>query len=216
MVNNYLNYKLVSFDHTKSTTFQFEAPLVDLSFLSKITGKDLSVGAVNVPKREVLTTVGATPTITLASTPVGTTLKVYLLTASRDHGTVQTAGTPSSTVNTYSIASGVITLNATTAPAGTQIIVYYDYAAGSTTQTVTMTADKFPPYMKIVGEGLVTDQVTGTDTVPVKFTILKAKPKNNFSLTMKSTEATTLSMEFDLFAVLVGTEQVYYTMNIMA
>ena len=63
------NYKLLSFDHTKSMTMKMELPLVDLEMIAYLTGKAISVGAKAVPKREVLTTAGGTPTVTLAATP---------------------------------------------------------------------------------------------------------------------------------------------------
>jgi len=193
------NYKLLSFDHTKDCTFMLEMPLVDLEFLSMLTGKSLDIGAANVPKRQVLTA-SAGNTITLAATPVSGTLRVFLLDGDRDYGTEQTAGTPASVQNTYSITGTLITLNATTAPSGTKIVVQYQYASAATTRTVHFTADKFPIYVTIDGVGTVTDQVTGAERITA-FAIKKAKPKNDFTITMKSTEATVLTMEFDLYTV---------------
>lgn len=174
----------MSFDHTKDASVKCELPLVDLEFIALLTGKSLSTGAVNVPKRQVLYA-SAGNTITLASTPVAGTLKLYLLTGGRDNGTEQIAGTPASVQNTYSISGTTVTLNSTTAPLGTGVIATYNYSAPSTTQTMTFTADKFPGYFRITGEGLATDADTGA-TVPVKFEILKCKPQNNFNITIKS------------------------------
>jgi hypothetical protein len=183
---------------------KFSMPLVDLGFLSQLTGQDMLTGAVNVPKRQILTA-SAGNTVTLASTPVSGTLKVYLLDGSygtvlgRDYGVTQTAGTPASTVNTYSVAnSTVLTLNATTAPENTKIICEYDYAAPATTRTITFRADRFVGYFALDGFGLVTDQVTGAQR-DVIFNIRKAKPKNDFTITMKSDAATVLEMDFDLY-----------------
>jgi len=193
------NYKLLSFDHTKDCTFTLEMPLVDLSFLSMLTGKSIDIGAINLPKRQILTA-SAGNTVTLAATPVSGTLEVYLLEGDRDYGTEQVAGTPASVVNTYSISGTLVTLNATSAPSGTKIIVKFDYAAAATTRTVYFTADKFPIYVTIDGFGKAIDQVTGVEEETV-FIIKKAKPRNNFTITQKSTEATMLTMEFDLYTV---------------
>jgi len=215
--DNKLNYRLVSFDHTKTSTAKVSSPIVDLEVLAKLTGKALSVGSANVPKREILTTSGATPTITLAATPVTGTLQVYLLDGDRDVGTLQSAGTPASQENTYS-GTVTLTFNATTAPAGTRIVAYYNYATAATTQTITMTADQFAPYMKMVGTGIATDLVTGASDVPVIFELLKVKPKNTVNFTLKSTEATQLEFDLDLFSVLNTTtnEQEYFKMYILA
>lgn len=210
------NYKLVSFDHTKNATMKMELPLVDLSFIALLTGKAMNVGAVNVPKREVLTA-SASNTITLAATPVSGTLKIYVLSGDRDNGTEQTAGTPGTTQNEYSISGAVVTLNSTTAPSGTKFAVTYKYATPATTRQMTFTADKFPSYFRIVGDGIVTDQVEGVEYY-TKFEIKKAKPQNNFTVTMMSTDATKLDITWDLYAVDVTnddgtTDKVYYTMT---
>jgi hypothetical protein len=209
------NYKILSFDHTKSMTFKGEMPLVDLNAIAMLSGKAIKIGTVNLPKRESLT-VTAGNVITLAQPPITGTLKVYTL-SGRDSGIEQTVGTPASTPNTYSIAGAVVTLNVTTAPVGSTFVAVYTYASPSTTTTTTFTADKFAGYVKISGVGVATDQVTGA-LVPVVFDIKKAKAKNNFSLTMKSSEATKLNMEFDLYAVDVsdgsgGIDKVYVTMS---
>lgn len=210
------NYKLLSFDHTKNATMKCELPLVDLEFIALLTGKPVAVEAKNLNKREVLLS-SASNTITLSATPVNGTLKVYLLSGDRDNGTEQTVGNPATTQNAYSIAGAVITLNATTAPQNTKLVVTYDYSAPATTRTMTFTADKFPGYFRITGDGIVTDQVTG-ETYVVKFDIKKAKPKNNFSITMMSTEATKLNIEFDLYSADVtnqdgSVDKVYFTMH---
>jgi hypothetical protein len=54
--------------------------------------------------------------------------------------------------------------------------------------------------MKINGIGVWFDEYAGSNETVI-FEIFKAKPKNNFTLTQKSTEATVLTMEFDLMTV---------------
>jgi hypothetical protein len=44
------------------------------------------------------------------------------------------------------------------------------------------------------------DEVLGENKTVV-FEVMKAKPRNTFSLTQKSTEATLLTMEFDLYSI---------------
>jgi hypothetical protein len=197
------NYNLMSFDHTKTARMKNELPLVDYSFLALLSGKELNVGSVNVPYREILTVDGSNQA-SLASTPVSGTLKLYLLSNTRDNGTEQTAGVPATTQNTYSISGTTVTFNATTCPLNTQVIATYSYAGAATMRQVTFTADVFPGYFRIVGAGKVTDQVDG-NTYITKFDIKKAKPQNNYTLTMKSTEATKLNITWDLYPVDVTT-----------
>lgn len=191
------NYILVSFDHTKSGMMMLEMPLVDLEFLSQLTGQDLSTGAVTVPYRETLTV--ASSSVTLASTPTASSLTVYILDDGRDYGTEQTLGSASNP-DEYELTGGVITLNGTSCPDASKVICEYTYSAPSTTNTTTFTANNFPDYMKINGIGTWLDEYAGANKT-VLFEVMKAKPRNNFSLTQKSTEATILTMEFDLYSI---------------
>ncbi len=203
------NYKLLSFDHSKDMNFTAKIPLVDLNTLAMLTSKPLTIGATNVPIREVL--VSATQTITLSQTPVTGTLKIYLV-SGRDVGVEQTVGDPATTVNTYSISGKTVTLNATTAPDGTTFVCTYSYSAPATTATTTFTADKFANYVRIVGQTLMTDEVTGA-IIPAVFDIKKAKAKNDFTLTMSSTKATEIDLDFDMYSIFDGNNQVFCTFN---
>lgn len=205
------NYKLVSFDHTKNMVMKSSLPLVDLEFVSMLTGKDMVLGTINLHKREVLTVNGSNQ-VTLAATPVSGTLNIYLLSNDRDNGTEQTEGS-TGTQNKYSISGQQLTFNVTTCPENTKVVCSYDYEAPATTRTMTFTADKFAGYCRMVGDGIVTDQVTG-ETYYTKFDIKKVKPKNNFTITMMSTDATKLEIEFDMYSVDVtnddgSTDKVY-------
>lgn len=189
------NFKLCSFDHSKNGNFKLEMPLVDLSFLSKLSGKDITTGTASIPTREVLTV--SSGAVHLAATP--TSLNVYILNDGRDYGTEQTSGS-SAVVNQYTQSGQTITLNATSCADNSKVICEYSYTAPADTKTITFTANNFPEYMKINGIGIWYDEYLGENKTVV-FEVLKAKPKNNFSLTQKSTEATMLTMDFDLYTV---------------
>jgi hypothetical protein len=191
------NFLLCSMDHTKKGTFKLDMPLVDLGFLAQLTGQAITLGTANIPTREVLTV--ASGAVHLAATPVSGTLSVYILSNGRDYGTEQTSGS-SAVLNQYTLSGQTVTLNATSCADASRVICEYDYAAPATTNTITFTANNFPEYMKINGIGLWYDEYAGTNKTVV-FEVMKAKPKPNFSITQKSTEATMLSMEFDLYTV---------------
>ena len=194
------NFKLLDLDHSKDCTFAAMLPLVDINALAVKLGKDVSVGAVKTPMKEILSA-SATNTITLTKTPLTGTLKIHLLENERDLGTVQTVGTPASSPNTYSIADKVVTLNATTAPENTKFIVFYEYTSGTAAQNIKITATDFPNFITITGRGLVDDDQEG-QKIPVSFKVHKAKVQPQFELTMASDAATELDFTTDCYTVL--------------
>ena len=178
------NYKLMSFDHTKTMDFKCTLPLVDMTMLSQLAGKPLITGKAVVLALTENLTASATNTITLSqgATIETGSLQVFLLTGTRDLGVQQTLGTPTTAPNTYSVtAGGVITLNATTAPAGTEFVAFYNYTSASTVSQITFTANDFPGYMRVIGQGLVTDAVSG-EIIPTIFDVKKCKMQNNYSI----------------------------------
>jgi hypothetical protein len=201
------NFQLTSWDHSKKMTSLIKVPLVDIKLLGHLTGTAMATGATTAHRDEELVTVGATPTITLSSTPTSGTLKVYVVSGDYDL-TIQAAGTPSSTVNTYSLSTCTVTLNSTTAPAGTRVLVTYDFTTTATANLVTVLADKFTDFVRITGMGLWRNVVTGDDEV-VSFDLRKCKFKSAFKLTQSSTEATSLDLEADLFYETSGLNKVY-------
>ena len=194
------NFKILDLDHTKDTMFNSMLPIVDVKALATKLGVDVVEGAKAAPKTEILI-VGATPTLTLAATPLANTLKIHKMEFERDLKEEQTAGTPASTPNQYSITDKTITLNATTAPAGTKFLVSYEYTAGANTQNIKITANDFPNFITITGTGLVDDDQEG-QKIPVTFKIHKAKVQPDFELTMEGSSATELVFNCDCYTIL--------------
>jgi hypothetical protein len=181
-------------------------PLVDINLMASLMGDTVATGAQNVLKREVLTV--ASGTATLSSAPVaGTTTSVFYLDGTRDNGTPLTVTASAPTAGQYSISGTTITVD--TADNGKQIVVWYTYATPNTATKFSMKANKFVKPMKLVGEGIARDQVTGTDKA-CAFTIYNAKFKPNFNFALSSTNATKLDMELDMYAVTQGSDYVYY------
>nr|BDD47804.1 hypothetical protein 5 [Bacillaceae bacterium] len=190
------NYRLMSFDHTKTSTFQLTLPMVDLKMLALLAGEDLATGASNVFKREELTiTSGAA---TLASAPVDGTLFIFELTGLRDNGTEFTKVAATPAASQYTISGTTLGFN--TADNNKKIVAFYQYTSATTAQKISIKANKFPKAVTIYGDGLWQDQETET-TKAVKVNVFKAKAQPNFTLTMSSTDATSLELTFDLFAV---------------
>ncbi len=205
-------YRLTSFDYGKKVTSKISIPLVDLNLLAHLTGTDLSTGATTAHQDEVLISSGATPTITLSSTPTSGTLKIYKINGDYDISTVQTEGTPATTENQYSISGTTVTLHVTSGVAGTKFLAMYDYTTGATATLITQLADRFNDFVRITGSGLWRNVYSTTDEV-VSFDLKKCKFKPNYTLTQASSSATTLELEADLYFVTSGANKLY--MNIV-
>jgi hypothetical protein len=69
--------------------------------------------------------------------------------------------------------------------------------------------------MRVIGQGLVTDAVSGA-IIPTIFDVKKCKMQNNYSITMSSTKATELALTFDMYNIDVtnsdGTIDKVYTL----
>lgn len=193
------NYKLASTDHTADATFKATLPILDTSALASMTGKALVTGATSIPKKEVIT-ITVAGTMTLASTPITGSLKIYKVLNDRDISTEQTVGTPGTNPNEYTIATATVTLNTTTAAIGTKFLAVYNYTSTALARKMTITANNFPGFVRITGDALALDQVDGL-TYPVKFDIKKAKVKPGFEWTFASDKATEIPFEYDLFPV---------------
>jgi len=193
------NYKILDLDHTKDCTFASMLPLVDINALAVKLGVSVTEGATSATMQEILT-VSASNTITLSATPTGSTLKLYKLSDERDLGVEQTAGTPASTPNEYSISGKVVTLNSTTAPENSKFIAFYEYTSGTTAQNVKITASDFPSFITITGRGIVDDDQDG-QKIPVSFKVHKAKVQPQFELTMAGDSATELDFTTDCYTI---------------
>ena len=193
------NFKFLDLDHSKDCTFSATLPIIDAFALAVKLGRTVTTGASAATRRDILR--ASSSTITLTETPIAGTLRIYRLLSERDLGVEQTVGTPATTPNTYSIAAKVITLNATTATAGTPFIVFYEYNSGVLAQNLKITASDFPAFITVVGRGIVDDDQDGRK-VPISFKIHKAKVQVGFELTMSSSTATELDFTTDCYTIL--------------
>lgn len=210
------NFQIIGLDHSKKTALNIMLPIVSLNTLAIKLGRSVSTGASTyATKTECLVTAGATPTITLSATPTSGTLVVYTIASGteRDLDTIQTAGTPATTENEYSISGTEITLNSTTAPAGTHIWVSYDYTSGANAENLKITANDFPTFITIRGKGILEDDQANL-RVPVSFIIHKAKVRADFELTMANDAATEVAFDCDCYTIKDCTNNERVSVNI--
>jgi hypothetical protein len=191
--------RAIRWDYGKKAEVKFSFEVFDLKWLSVLTGSSFVTGATNIMAAEYLTTSGATPTITLAATPVSGSLAVFLLNSDNiTHGTEQTAGTPSSTQNAYSLSGRTVTLNATTAPAGTDMVVYYLKATEATAQKLSIAAEVFPTSYSLFMDTYIRNKDTNVDSY-VQWNYPNVKPIGNFTITTSASDITKLDVTFDVF-----------------
>lgn len=186
------NAKQMSFDHSKTSTFQITAPLVDLNLIAILTGEEVVTGAGigEIFKREVLTVVdnAGTLEVELSQTPVGD-VKLYKLEGLRDNGEEFTG----------TVAGTTVTVT-TPAVAGEEVVAFYQYAAPASAKKVSVKSTKFPKAVEIFGTGLARNQEDEQD-YPCHVHVFKARPQMNFTFTMEGTNATNLELTFDLYEV---------------
>ncbi|MFF2093518.1 hypothetical protein [Paenibacillus sp. NPDC058174] len=197
------NVDQLSFDHSRESTINVTMPLVDLKAVAMLTGEDLVTGASDIFKREVLV-VAADNTVKLSAAPLANSLFVADLAGVRDYGKEITLGSATPAAGQYAINDKVISLNATSHPEGSEIVVTYLYASATTAKKISIRGNKFPKAVKIYGTGLARNQEDEKD-YPVHVTVHKARPQANFTFTMEGTNATNLEIVFDTFTV-VDTE----------
>ena len=189
--------RLLGWDFGRTSEMTMQDALLNPKAISVAMGTNLTVGVANVYNREVLTAVdnAAVIQVTLSETPIlkGTPAEdidgVYKTTDGYEH---TTEILPAS----YSVAAKVITLSAGVA-AGEKVIVYYEYATAATAQTVTIDADKFSAYYKVIGTTVVRN-LNGTDE-PFQIIIPKAKFKPGFNITLDAENPSVFDFGLDIF-----------------
>lgn len=171
------NPKLLSWDYNREGTVQIQNALMSTKSIALMTGNAVTTGVTNVHYREVLTAVVGSAGKTKV-TPTKTALT--------------TAGTYSAFKVSDDAADVAVTITTgdfvfadTDVPVGTQVAIYYQYATGATAQTITISADKFPGFVKVVGDTVVRNADTGIDEA-FQIIIDKAKIQPGFTFTFQA------------------------------
>lgn len=190
--------RAIAWDHNKQSTLKMELEVFELKWIAMLAGSSFVTGATNIIKREVLT-VSVANKASIAATPVVGSLAVFKLKSDLiEHDTEQTAGTPATNVNEYSISSLEITFNATSCPSTTKVVVYYLTASAVTAQKLEIKENVYPENFEIWGDTMITDK-NGTGNTYVQIHYPNAKPIGSFTITMSESEVTKLDITFDLF-----------------
>lgn len=188
--------RLLGWDFGRTSEMAIQDALLNPKAVSMVMGTSLTVGAANVYNREVITAVTTTGvTVTLAETPIlkGTpALDIDGLYKTSD-GYEHTAEVLPAN---YTVATKIITIT-TGVAAGEKVIAYYEYATAATAQTITIDANKFSAYYKVIGKTVVRN-LEGTDE-PFQIIIPKAKFKPGFNITLDAENPSVFDFGLDIF-----------------
>jgi len=197
----------VSADHSRTSEFTSELPLIDIGMLGVKLGKAAVKGAATAPMFERLQ-VAKSSKVTLKQTPKTGTLKVYVLALNgRDIVSELTADTTASAADKYAINGKEITVH-NTITEGTYLRCAYDYTSGANTQLVRVTADDFPFDVRITGRGYGKDE--SGNISPVAFIVHRAKPTPDFEMTFANGQATNINFNCTMLATLIDNEMAFY------
>lgn len=198
------NKRLLSFDHSKTTTVNVTLPLVDIKMLAMISGDEVEEKIKNIFKREVLI-VEEGNIVNLKKAPIGESLYVYTLQGNRDLGDVLVPASPLEGVQEgeYEMDEIIPTqmkLSDVTCPVGSEVVVYYHTTTTEPTLNLQINPDMFPKAISIYGDTLFRNQYTEEDEV-YNFVGHKGRIRPNYTLSMNATDVTVLELVIDMYAV---------------
>jgi hypothetical protein len=192
------NPKLLGWDFNREATMKVSDALMSMKSIALLTGNDIATGAKNLFKRELLQTVVGTTgksKVTLSKTPLAGTITV-----------LKADGTEPTTAPTLSGSD--VSMVDTEVAVGALVEVFYQFASAATAETITISSDKFPSYVKVVGDTVIRNATTGADEA-FQMIVHKAKILPNFTLTFQADgEPTVFDMDMDIFRRDIDTEMV--------
>jgi len=193
--------KAIGWDQNREGTLSTEFQVFDLKWIGLLMGSEFTTGVTSLNKREVLTVSSAAAT--LSTTPKAGSMTIFRLDADGiTQLKEQTVGTPATTPDTYSVTGMALTFSSTTFAATGKIAVYYLVDSLATAQSFTVTSTDFPDGYTIIGDTKIKSDSNVEQMV--QFRMNNVKPKSNMTLSMNSSDVTTLSIEWDIFADTAG------------
>lgn len=173
------NPKLVSWDTNREASVKIQDALMSEKMIGLLVGDAPVEGAVDVDERETAIIVEDTVTtgdskVTLKYAPkVGTTVYVY-----NEDETEEMTG--------VSFNDKEVTfIDNPKAPVGSKAVIYYIRTTDENSTTITVNAEKFPEYFRLVGFTVIRNRKNGKDE-KFRFIIDKAKVDPNFTMTFQA------------------------------
>lgn len=192
--------RLLTWDYSRTATLDVQDALLNPSAMAALTGASATVGTQNIRRRECVTAVAA------VSPATGVVLNVdyapvagSVIAFTTDDGYDQTAQIPANDITVTGTAIAVAVDETVPVNAGDQVIVYYQWASGSNTSLMEITAADFPGFYTVVGDTLVRNDTTGEDD-PYQIIVTKAKLTPGFKLTLEAESNAPTVFDFKLEA----------------
>lgn len=168
-----------------------------------LTGNDIIRGKQTIDRNEIQSV--TSNTITLAKTPKGAIVSVFLLNADGTNGEEYTLGIPASNPKEYSVSGKVLTFN-TGVVNNTKFRIYYQVETDTTASKVSVTADKFGGTFKVVIDVLVVDEFT-KKAFQGQLIVPNAKFEDNFNLNFAADgDPSTMTLPMEVLKAPDGTD----------
>jgi hypothetical protein len=196
------NPHLVPFDHSKKATLTCQSAAWDDAALGTQIGSSPTVGTnTNLVITDILTvtTNAATTTYTALGTVGNEINYVYLRNPDGSLGTKFTQdATASASKFTYTPGTKALAFFSGDITTGSEIVVFYNATAGSTTRTLSSYTDKFAKSVKMVADGLVRNIYNDQDYA-MQIIFYKGKVSNKFDFKLAANGAPSVQ-NFDIEA----------------
>ena len=177
------NPKLIGFSSNKEVTASLSSAIFDNRAMALLTGNDIALGGHDVYQREVL--IVASSKVAVKGTPKDEKLiALYVLGADGVEAEELTLTASTVATGEYKVTGKDVTVH-TDIDAGTTLVAYYMVDAGSTSQTITVSSDRFPSAFKLVMEVLVTDFHTQM-LYPAQIIIPSARMEDSWALSFEA------------------------------
>ncbi len=186
--------KTIRWDKAREGSLTTSMQVFELKWLSLLFGTEFASSSVPIAKREKLLV--SSQTCTLAATPKAGSLVIFKLDVDgHTHSTEQTAGTPSTTTDKFSLATATLTFNATTFPDNTTYITAY-YLVDSTVDNFTIDTTTYPSGYKMYMDSALRN--TSQVDEMIQIVLYNVKPQSNMKLTMSADGVATIETTWDI------------------
>lgn len=185
-INGDGNPKLIGFSSNKEIAIELSSAIFDNRAIALLTGNDIVEGAKEVYRREVITVVDSSgdKIAQLTNTPAdGELLGLYLLGADGVESTEYKLSDDYPEETEYVLNTKTLLFH-DDVEVGTKFVAYFIADTAATTQTITVSSDKFPAAFKLVMHVFVTDFHTKALYL-AEIVIPSAKMEDNWTLSFR-------------------------------
>lgn len=186
--------KTIRWDKSREGQLSTSMQVFELKWLSLLFGTEFSSSSVPIAKREKLLV--SSQTCTLKEVPKAGTLIIFKIDADgHTHLAEQTAGTPGTTENKFSISDKTLTFSATTFPDNTAYVSCY-YLVDSTVSNFTVDTTSYPSGYKMY----LNTALRNTSQVDelTQIVLYNIKPQSSMKITMSTDSVATIETTWDI------------------